>query len=167
MGELGLQGISPRKFRPTTNSDHEHPIAENVLARNFEASGPNEKWTTNITNIWTAGVGSLLGPRDGSVFTTNRWLGYSGSPGDESLSQCPCEGTRAQSERQISSLRRFRISATKVKPNRGRPRTQDRGSHLKFQFAKRCKAALEIRDETSSGLLGRSLPRWDSHDPTP
>jgi putative transposase len=54
MGELGLQGISPRKFRLTTNSDHEHPIAENVLARNFEASGPNENWTTDITYIWTA-----------------------------------------------------------------------------------------------------------------
>jgi hypothetical protein len=43
MGELGLQGISPRKFRVTTNSDHEHPIVENALARNFEASGPDEK----------------------------------------------------------------------------------------------------------------------------
>jgi putative transposase len=54
MGELGLRGLSPRKFRVTTNSDHEHPIAENVLARNFEASGPNEKWTTDITYVWTA-----------------------------------------------------------------------------------------------------------------
>jgi putative transposase len=54
MGELGLQGISPRKFRVTTNSDHGHPIAENVLARNFEASGPDEKWTTDITYVWTA-----------------------------------------------------------------------------------------------------------------
>ncbi|MBC8187128.1 MAG: hypothetical protein H8E78_02825 [Proteobacteria bacterium] len=39
--ELGLQGVSPRRFRVTTNSDHEHPIAENALARNFEASGPS------------------------------------------------------------------------------------------------------------------------------
>ena len=54
MRDLGLQGVSPRKFRVTTNSDHEHPIAENVLARNFQASGPNEKWTTDITYVWTA-----------------------------------------------------------------------------------------------------------------
>lgn len=54
MGEMGLQGVSPRKFRVTTDSDHAHPIAENVLARNFEASGPNEKWTTDITYVWTA-----------------------------------------------------------------------------------------------------------------
>lgn len=54
MREMGLQGVSPRKFRVTTNSDHDHPIAENVLDRNFEASGPNEKWATDITYIWTA-----------------------------------------------------------------------------------------------------------------
>jgi len=54
MRELGLRGVSPRKFRVTTDSDHEHVIAENVLARNFEASGPNEKWVTDITYIWTS-----------------------------------------------------------------------------------------------------------------
>jgi putative transposase len=54
MRDMGLQGVSPRKFRVTTNSNHVHPIAENVLAQNFEAMGPNEKWTTDITYIWTA-----------------------------------------------------------------------------------------------------------------
>ncbi len=53
MREMGLQGVTPRKFRVTTDSDHDHPIAENVLARNFEASGPNEKWATDITYVWT------------------------------------------------------------------------------------------------------------------
>ena len=54
MRELGLRGISPRKFRVTTDSDHEHPIAQNVLARNFEAQRRNEKWVTDITYIWTS-----------------------------------------------------------------------------------------------------------------
>ncbi len=53
MVELGLQGVSPRKFRITTNSDHDHRIAENVLDRDFKAGGPNEKWATDITYIWT------------------------------------------------------------------------------------------------------------------
>ena len=53
MREMGLQGVSPRRFRVTTDSDHDHPIAENVLDRNFEASGPNEKWATDITYVWT------------------------------------------------------------------------------------------------------------------
>jgi putative transposase len=54
MRELGLQGVNPRKFRVTTDSNHVHPIAENVLDRNFEASRPNEKWVTDITYIWTS-----------------------------------------------------------------------------------------------------------------
>jgi putative transposase len=53
MREMGLRGVSPRKFRATTDSDHDHPIAENVLDRNFEASGPNEKWATDISYVWT------------------------------------------------------------------------------------------------------------------
>jgi transposase InsO family protein len=53
MRELKLRGVSPRKFRVTTDSDHDHPIAANVLNRNFEAKGPNEKWATDITYIWT------------------------------------------------------------------------------------------------------------------
>jgi transposase InsO family protein len=53
MREMGLQGVCPRKFRVTTDSDHDHPIAKNLLDRNFEASKPNEKWTTDITYVWT------------------------------------------------------------------------------------------------------------------
>jgi transposase InsO family protein len=54
MRELGLRGVSPRKFRVTTDSDHNHAIAENLLARDFEASRPNEKWVTDITYVWTS-----------------------------------------------------------------------------------------------------------------
>ncbi len=54
MRQLGLQGVMPRKFQVTTDSDHEHSIAQNVLARNFDASRPNEKWAADITYIWTS-----------------------------------------------------------------------------------------------------------------
>jgi len=54
MRELGLQGVMPRKFRVTTDSNHEHAISGNVLARNFDASRPNEKWVTDITYVWTS-----------------------------------------------------------------------------------------------------------------
>ena len=49
MRGLGLQGISPRKFRVTTDSNHDEAIAPNVLARDFVAGKPNEKWATDIT----------------------------------------------------------------------------------------------------------------------
>lgn len=53
MHDLGLQGVSPRKFKVTTDSDHSEKIAPNVLSRGFEAEKPNRKWVTDITYIWT------------------------------------------------------------------------------------------------------------------
>lgn len=42
-----------KKFRVTTNSKHQHPIHENHLNREFAASAPNERWTSDITYIPT------------------------------------------------------------------------------------------------------------------
>ena len=35
----------------TTDSNHDHPISENILNRNFKAEKPNEKWVSDITYI--------------------------------------------------------------------------------------------------------------------
>jgi putative transposase len=53
MGELGLFSRVKRKYVVTTNSNHQAPIAENVLDRDFEAEAPNQKWTADITYIRT------------------------------------------------------------------------------------------------------------------
>jgi putative transposase len=54
MRELGLSA-KPRKHRTrTTDCQHEHTIAPNVLNREFTASAPNTKWVADITAIWTA-----------------------------------------------------------------------------------------------------------------
>jgi transposase InsO family protein len=53
MRKLGLLARRPKKFRITTDSTHAHPVAENALARQFEASRPNQVWTTDITYVWT------------------------------------------------------------------------------------------------------------------
>jgi len=54
MRKLGLQGLSPRKFRVTTDSNHDEAIAPNVLSRDFVAGKSNGKWATDITCLWTA-----------------------------------------------------------------------------------------------------------------
>lgn len=42
-----------RKSKATTDSSHSLPVAENLLARGFERSGPNQVWVSDITYIPT------------------------------------------------------------------------------------------------------------------
>jgi putative transposase len=53
MRTLGLKSIIRRKYRPTTDSKHSHPVAQNLLARKFTTSGPNQVWVSDITYIGT------------------------------------------------------------------------------------------------------------------
>jgi len=55
MRDHGLQSHKRRRFRVvTTDSRHDHPIAPNVLQRDFQASAPNRKWLCDLTYIPTA-----------------------------------------------------------------------------------------------------------------
>lgn len=53
MRRAGIRSKMTRKFRRTTNSRHDHPIAANLLAQDFSTSTPNEVWASDITYIWT------------------------------------------------------------------------------------------------------------------
>jgi transposase InsO family protein len=53
MRALGLCGIRRGRHTTTTRSNPAHPVEANVLARDFTASRPNERWVTDITYIWT------------------------------------------------------------------------------------------------------------------
>jgi putative transposase len=54
MRESDLCGKSPRKRQPrTTDSRHEHPVAANVIERDFTAPAPNRKWVADITYVQT------------------------------------------------------------------------------------------------------------------
>lgn len=53
MKENRLFSRHKRRFRITTNSHHEFPIAENLLERDFTASSKDEKWVSDITYIPT------------------------------------------------------------------------------------------------------------------
>lgn len=49
----GIRVTPPRRFTVTTDSNHDHPLAENLLAQDFHATSPNQKWVTDITYIPT------------------------------------------------------------------------------------------------------------------
>ncbi len=53
MHERGLAARRARHRTRTTHSDPSARVACNLLTRDFTASRPNEKWTGDITAIWT------------------------------------------------------------------------------------------------------------------
>jgi putative transposase len=54
MREHGLQSHKRRRFRVvTTDSKHAHPVAPNVLERDFAAAAPNRKWLADMTYVPT------------------------------------------------------------------------------------------------------------------
>jgi putative transposase len=53
MNELGINAQVKRQFVTTTDSDHDLPIAENVLNRNFTTIEPDRAWVADITYVPT------------------------------------------------------------------------------------------------------------------
>ena len=50
----GLRPVYKRPYRVTTDSNHAHPIADNLLDRRFDGWQPNQAWVGDITYIATA-----------------------------------------------------------------------------------------------------------------
>jgi putative transposase len=53
MREQGWCARHKRRRPRTTKQDPAHEKMTNVLARDFHASRPNEKWVTDVTAVWT------------------------------------------------------------------------------------------------------------------
>jgi putative transposase len=54
MRQNGLKALQKRRYKKTTDSQHGGPVAPNLLDQDFTATGPNQKWGTDISYIWTA-----------------------------------------------------------------------------------------------------------------
>ena len=62
MSENGLKARQKTRFKKTTDSDHDGPVASNVLDQDFAADGPDQKWGVmpaaccphDISYVWTA-----------------------------------------------------------------------------------------------------------------
>jgi putative transposase len=53
MRDHDIQAKTARKFRCTTDSNHDLPVADNLLGRQFDPDAPNEVWLADITYIPT------------------------------------------------------------------------------------------------------------------
>lgn len=49
----GLRAKAARRYKATTNSRHNLPVAENLLNQNFRTERPNQAWVSDITYIQT------------------------------------------------------------------------------------------------------------------
>jgi putative transposase len=54
MRQNGLKALQKRRHKKTTDSQHGGPVAPNLLEQDFTATGPDQKWGTDISYIWTA-----------------------------------------------------------------------------------------------------------------
>jgi putative transposase len=53
MREKGVRGQQKRRFKATTDSGYDLPVAPNLVGREFTVDSPNRVWVSDITFIWT------------------------------------------------------------------------------------------------------------------
>jgi putative transposase len=53
MRENNIRARTKRKFKVTTDSRHDHPVAPNLLDRQFTVEAPDTVWLADISYIWT------------------------------------------------------------------------------------------------------------------
>lgn len=54
MREESLRAKAGRKFKATTDSSHDKPVAPDLVKREFAAPAPNQVWVGDITYLWTS-----------------------------------------------------------------------------------------------------------------
>jgi transposase InsO family protein len=59
MQEQGLRARARKRFKSTTMSDHDQPVAANLLNREFTAPAPNRRWVGDTTEFLIGGSGKL------------------------------------------------------------------------------------------------------------
>ena len=53
MRSHGIRAKQTKRFKATTDSRHDLPVAQNILDRQFEPETPNQAWAGDITYVWT------------------------------------------------------------------------------------------------------------------
>ncbi len=60
MQEQGLRARARKRYKSTTMSDHDQPVAANILNREFHASAPNRRWVGDTTEFVVGSSGKLF-----------------------------------------------------------------------------------------------------------
>jgi putative transposase len=126
MRKNGIQAKHKRRFRVTTKANPTHPVAPNLLNRDFISEKPNQKWTSDITYI---------GTKEGWLYLavvldlfSRRIVGWAMS-------------TRIASNLVINALE---MAIKQRKPDSGLLHHSDRGSQYTGKPYRKCLAANEM-----------------------
>jgi transposase InsO family protein len=60
MQEEGLKARVRKRYKHTTLSDHDQPIADNRLKQTFDAARPNQRWVGDTTEFVIGPVASCI-----------------------------------------------------------------------------------------------------------
>ncbi len=135
----GLVARPKKRFRATTDSKHDDPIAPNIVERDFVAAEKNETWVTDVTCIWTR-TGWLFLAVMLDLFS-RRVVGWA---------------TSATNDRHLA-LQALRAAITGRRPRAGLLHHSDRGSPY---------ASADYRDELARFGIVPSMSRkgdcWDN-----
>ena len=135
----GLVARPKKRFRATTDSKHDDPIAPNIVERDFVAAEKNETWVTDVTCIWTR-TGWLFLAVMLDLFS-RRVVGWA---------------TSATNDRHLA-LQALRAAITGRRPRAGLVHHSDRGSP---------DASADYRDELARFGIVPSMSRkgdcWDN-----
>jgi transposase InsO family protein len=70
MQQEGLQAPVRKRFERATMSDHDQPVAPNLLAQELKADHPNQRWVGDTTELVTG---------DGNSSSLSTWTCSRGS----------------------------------------------------------------------------------------
>jgi putative transposase len=139
MRASGLIARSKRRWRHTTDSNHDGPIAPNLVQRDFRTAAPNEAWVTDVTCIWTA----------------QGWL-YLAAILDLYSRRVVGWATSANNDRGLA-LEALRRAVRARKPQRGLVHHSDRGSPYASDDYRR-----ELRRHGIVASMSRRGDCWDN-----
>jgi putative transposase len=139
MRQEGITAKTKRKFRVTTDSNHNRPVAENVLNRRFEPEAPNQAWTADITYLAT-GEGWLYLAAVEDLYS-RRIVGWSMS-------------SRIDSRLVVDALA---MAISRRRPGAGLVAHSDRGSQYASEHYQRL-----LADHAIIGSMSRRANCWDN-----
>ena len=77
MQEDGLVARARKRFKATTMSDHDQPVAANLLDRQFAAPAVNQRWVGDTTEFAIGESGKLYWRRSWTSARGSSWAGRS------------------------------------------------------------------------------------------